>query len=56
MFIITKTLEFIKNNWYDVECLHTRCLECKGTGRRNDGTPCVHYISCKCKRCNKATL
>lgn len=56
MYIITKTIEAVKKCWRDVTCLHIRCPECKGTGRRNDGTPCIHYISCNCKRCNKGTL
>lgn len=31
-------------------CLHKLC-ECRGTGVRRDGTPCVHHISCPCDKC-----
>ena len=34
------------------ECLHDKCSACKGTGRKKDGTICVHMISCPCSRCN----
>ena len=33
-------------------CLHKTCPECNGTGKKKDGTQCIHYISCPCKKCN----
>lgn len=33
------------------ECLHTQCTECHGTGRKENGETCVHFISCPCPRC-----
>lgn len=35
----------------DVDCLHSKCSECNGTGRKKDETACVHMISCPCSRC-----
>lgn len=32
-------------------CLHDACPECVGTGRRKDGSTCVHMISCPCPKC-----
>ena len=34
-------------------CLHNGCQECIGTGRKADGTMCVHMISCPCPRCSR---
>lgn len=36
---------------FNDECLHKKCSECDGTGRRKDGTTCVHMISCPCECC-----
>lgn len=33
-------------------CLHKACRECKGTGIRSNGGPCVHGISCPCDNCS----
>ena len=33
-------------------CLHDSCPECVGTGRKKDGTMCIHHISCPCPRCS----
>ncbi len=35
-----------------VPCIHNQCTECHGTGRKVDGTSCVHMISCPCPKCN----
>lgn len=32
-------------------CLHRQCTQCHGTGRKDNGQPCVHAISCPCPRC-----
>ena len=32
-------------------CLHEGCDMCGGTGRKKDGSICVHMISCPCPRC-----
>lgn len=37
-------------------CLHDSCAECIGTGIKNDGAMCIHYISCPCKKCSPFTL
>jgi hypothetical protein len=33
-------------------CLHNSCQNCKGTGVKQDGTVCVHMISCPCPKCS----
>lgn len=33
-------------------CLHDGCPECHGKGVKNDGTRCVHWISCPCPKCS----
>lgn len=33
------------------ECLHKACDQCHGTGKKKDGTFCVHMISCPCPKC-----
>lgn len=38
------------------KCSHELCSECQGTGRKRNGTQCIHMISCKCRRCNPTTL
>lgn len=37
-------------------CLHKGCKECQGTGRKRDGTMCVHMISCPCPKCSPAKM
>ena len=32
-------------------CLHNTCQDCKGTGIKQNGGPCVHYLSCPCPKC-----
>jgi hypothetical protein len=34
-----------------LQCLHRQCSECNGSGRKKDGQPCVHMISCSCQIC-----
>jgi hypothetical protein len=33
------------------KCLHMSCPDCHGTGRKANGSLCVHMISCPCPRC-----
>ena len=33
-------------------CLHDKCSECHGSGRKKDGSFCVHHLSCPCPRCS----
>lgn len=40
-----KTIEFDN-------CLHNACPECTGTGTKEDGSMCIHYISCNCDKCS----
>lgn len=37
-------------------CLHETCKSCHGTGKKYDGTPCIHMISCSCSKCNPIFL
>jgi len=32
-------------------CLHDACTSCNGSGKKADGSTCVHYISCPCPKC-----
>ena len=32
-------------------CLHDGCPDCHGTGRKEDGSICIHYLSCPCPKC-----
>lgn len=32
-------------------CMHDSCPDCVGTGIKRDGSICVHYISCDCRKC-----
>jgi hypothetical protein len=43
-------------NWNNKEyeqstCLHDKCANCEGKGYKKDGSPCIHLIACKCKKC-----
>lgn len=33
-------------------CAHDSCPECGGTGKKVDGSMCVHYLYCSCPKCN----
>lgn len=43
---------FNKHEEQNSRCLHDSCPECNGTGRKPDGTLCVHAISCPCPKCS----
>jgi hypothetical protein len=47
-------LDSIKSNWRQawVKCMHDSCGECLGTGRKRDGSMCIHMISCPCPKCS----
>lgn len=32
-------------------CAHDSCTSCLGTGRKADGSPCVHMLYCNCPKC-----
>lgn len=38
------------------DCMHQSCTQCHGSGRKGDGTSCIHMISCPCKICSPGTL
>ena len=42
------------DNWRP--CLHDQCPECIGTGRKRDGSACVHMISCPCPKCSPQSV
>lgn len=55
----TATVPDYSNTWYMLEaynaesmCMHDTCSQCKGSGRKGDGTSCVHMISCPCPKCS----
>ena len=33
-------------------CLHNSCPECNGSGIKEDGSMCIHNISCNCDKCS----
>ena len=33
------------------KCLHDACPDCHGTGKKHDGTMCIHFLSCPCPKC-----
>ena len=33
-------------------CLHEKCNECHGSGRKSNGVACFHFLSCPCPKCN----
>lgn len=45
-----------KNIYFNGQCLHLNCPECKGTGRKSNGQHCHHMISCRCRRCMPYSL
>ena len=42
----TKVLEDLK-----VSCSHKSCPRCKGTGKQQNGSICIHHLSCRCPKC-----
>lgn len=32
-------------------CMHDGCPKCHGTGRKKDGSLCIHHLSCPCPKC-----
>ena len=32
-------------------CAHDSCPECVGTGKKKDGTICIHHMVCSCPKC-----
>ena len=47
-------LQEIENNQFQNfrPCLHDSCTECVGTGKKKDGSVCIHFISCNCYKCS----
>lgn len=43
--------KWVDNTDENQKCLHHTCTECHGSGKKRDGTPCVHFISCPCPKC-----
>lgn len=37
---------------YPTDCAHDGCSECHGTGTKDSGGPCVHFLYCTCAKCN----
>lgn len=38
------------------KCLHESCGDCHGSGRKQDGRPCVHMLSCPCPKCSPVRM
>lgn len=38
------------------KCLHNECPDCEGSGIKQNGTTCMHMISCPCSKCNPMTM
>jgi hypothetical protein len=49
-------LKSIQQSSYWQPCLHDGCPECLGTGRKLDGSMCIHSISCPCPKCTPYCL
>lgn len=49
-------LEKVRNNHPFKPCRHDGCSECCGTGIKEDGTTCVHMISCDCPKCQPYSM
>jgi hypothetical protein len=48
-----KNNQYVKKKPFFLEpCLNDDCLSCFGTGVKDDGSICVHYIVCKCPKCS----
>ena len=44
------SIKFTRNmKW--IPCLHDSCNQCVGTGIKQNGSPCVHFLSCPCPKC-----
>lgn len=43
-----------KTNWRP--CLHNGCTSCFGTGRKADGSICIHMLSCPCPKCSPSYM
>lgn len=47
-----KHLEHLENmDKQSDNCLHDNCTKCFGTGRKSDGSMCMHGIACPCRKC-----
>lgn len=44
-------LNNINNNINWQPCAHDNCQECVGTGRKQDGSMCIHHLVCHCPKC-----
>jgi hypothetical protein len=40
----------------ETPCLHMSCIECLGTGKKRDGSICIHMISCNCQKCSPQSV
>lgn len=48
----TKYISFDMYKDRQQTCLHEACPECHGTGTKDRGGLCVHFISCPCPKCS----
>lgn len=49
---ITTWTDFNKTKKRDNRCLNDECDFCRGSGKKENGTPCIHFISCPCPKCS----
>lgn len=52
----TITIDLSKIDEQGPICLHKTCSACHGTGRKADGSYCIHALSCPCPSCSPFTL
>jgi len=45
---------FRESTWQP--CLHDSCSSCLGTGVKENGSICIHFISCSCPKCSPQCL
>lgn len=49
-----RKLDHIDHPWSP--CAHDSCPECIGTGKKKDGSRCIHMIYCGCPRCSNIQM
>jgi hypothetical protein len=50
--IVVECEQYKKLDIFEEHCLHNCCPRCNGLGVREDGSPCIHFLSCNCPKCS----